>query len=128
MAYSECLPTRLNPLAERTCFSQVRLQLESTLNVHASPFNDWFTGHLNYQIEHHLAPTMPRHNYHILRPRIEALCKAHGMGHLYQSKTMLGAMGDIVESLRESGEMWLDAYHLEEGSRGVVPKPSQQLE
>jgi hypothetical protein len=23
MAYSECLPTRLNPLAKRTCFSQV---------------------------------------------------------------------------------------------------------
>jgi hypothetical protein len=23
MAYSECLPTRLNPLAERSCFSQV---------------------------------------------------------------------------------------------------------
>jgi hypothetical protein len=23
MAYSKCLPTRLNPLAERTCFSQV---------------------------------------------------------------------------------------------------------
>jgi hypothetical protein len=23
MAYSECLPTRLNPLAERACFSQV---------------------------------------------------------------------------------------------------------
>ena len=25
MAYSECLPTRLNPLAETTCFSQVEL-------------------------------------------------------------------------------------------------------
>jgi hypothetical protein len=24
MACSECLPTRLNPLAERTCFSQAR--------------------------------------------------------------------------------------------------------
>ena len=24
MAYSECLPTRLNPLAERTCFHQAR--------------------------------------------------------------------------------------------------------
>ena len=23
MAYSECVPTRLKPLAERTCFSQV---------------------------------------------------------------------------------------------------------
>ena len=27
MAYSECLPTRLNPLAERTCFSQADAQL-----------------------------------------------------------------------------------------------------
>jgi hypothetical protein len=27
MAYSECLPTRLNPLAERTCFSQARSSL-----------------------------------------------------------------------------------------------------
>ena len=27
MAYSECLPTRLNPLAERTCFSQVPVPL-----------------------------------------------------------------------------------------------------
>ena len=26
MAYSEFLPTRLKPLAERTCFSQVRVQ------------------------------------------------------------------------------------------------------
>jgi hypothetical protein len=25
MAYSECIPTRLNPPAERTCFSQVQL-------------------------------------------------------------------------------------------------------
>jgi hypothetical protein len=25
MVYSECLPTRLNPLAERTCFSQVAI-------------------------------------------------------------------------------------------------------
>lgn len=29
----------------------VRLQLESTLNVEPSKFNDWFTGHLNFQIE-----------------------------------------------------------------------------
>ena len=27
MAYSECLPTRLNPLAERTCFSQVLMRV-----------------------------------------------------------------------------------------------------
>ena len=33
MAYSECLPTRLNPLAERTCFSQVGIALSSQTAV-----------------------------------------------------------------------------------------------
>ena len=33
IAYSECLPTRLNPLAERTCFSQVRRR--TCLRCHA---------------------------------------------------------------------------------------------
>lgn len=28
------------------------LQLATTCNVDSSPFNDWFTGHLNFQIEH----------------------------------------------------------------------------
>ena len=30
----------------------VSLQLDSTCNVEPSFFNDWFSGHLNYQIEH----------------------------------------------------------------------------
>ncbi len=29
-----------------------RMQLKATCNIHESPFNDWFTGHLNFQIEH----------------------------------------------------------------------------
>jgi len=33
MAYSECLPTRLNPLAERTCFSQVSASIFRTGEV-----------------------------------------------------------------------------------------------
>ena len=28
MGYSECLPTRLNPLAERACFSQVYVDVK----------------------------------------------------------------------------------------------------
>ncbi|XP_048341074.1 acyl-CoA (8-3)-desaturase-like [Sphaerodactylus townsendi] len=34
-------------------------QLTATCNVDQSLFNDWYTGHLNFQIEHHLFPTMP---------------------------------------------------------------------
>ena len=37
-------------------------QLVSTRNIHFGPINDWFAGGLNMQIEHHLFPTMPRHN------------------------------------------------------------------
>ncbi|NXH36420.1 FADS1 desaturase, partial [Myiagra hebetior] len=30
----------------------VSTQLHATCNVNQSVFNDWFTGHLNFQIEH----------------------------------------------------------------------------
>lgn len=32
--------------------SWFRMQLKATCNIEKSPFNDWFTGHLNFQIEH----------------------------------------------------------------------------
>jgi len=85
-------------------------QVRSTCNVEESRFNDWFTGHLNFQIEHHLFPTMPRHNYYKIAPRVRALCKKHGLD--YQCKTLLGAFADIVGMLQKSGELWYDAYHM----------------
>jgi fatty acid desaturase len=30
----------------------MKLQMHATCNVEKSFFNDWFTGHLNFQIEH----------------------------------------------------------------------------
>ncbi|XP_007106251.2 acyl-CoA (8-3)-desaturase isoform X2 [Physeter macrocephalus] len=86
----------------------VSTQLQATCNVHKSAFNDWFSGHLNFQIEHHLFPTMPRHNYHKVAPLVQSLCAKHGVE--YQSKPLFSAFADIVHSLRESGQLWLDAY------------------
>uniref|UniRef100_A0A8C7BQG7 Fatty acid desaturase 3 n=1 Tax=Neovison vison TaxID=452646 RepID=A0A8C7BQG7_NEOVI len=86
----------------------VSIQLRATCNVHKSAFNDWFSGHLNFQIEHHLFPTMPRHNYHKVAPLVQSLCAKHGIE--YQSKPLLSAFADIVYSLKESGQLWLDAY------------------
>ncbi|XP_043373574.1 acyl-CoA (8-3)-desaturase-like isoform X2 [Dermochelys coriacea] len=83
-------------------------QLQATCNVHQSLFNDWFSGHLNFQIEHHLFPTMPRHNYWKVAPLVKSLCAKHGIE--YQSKPLLTAFADIVHSLKDSGELWLDAY------------------
>lgn len=87
----------------------VRLQLDSTCNVEQSFFNDWFSGHLNYQIEHHLFPTMPRHNFYKVAPLVKSLCKKHNIS--YREKTLLGAFGDIVRSLEYSGAIWFNAYY-----------------
>uniref|UniRef100_A0A8C7HGD7 Fatty acid desaturase 2-like n=1 Tax=Oncorhynchus kisutch TaxID=8019 RepID=A0A8C7HGD7_ONCKI len=84
------------------------MQLSATCNIEQSTFNDWFSGHLNFQIEHHLFPTMPRHNYHLVAPLVRALCEKHGLS--YQVKTLQKAIIDVVRSLKKSGDLWLDAY------------------
>ncbi|CAL9697434.1 unnamed protein product [Knipowitschia caucasica] len=84
------------------------MQLQATCNVEQSTFNDWFSGHLNFQIEHHLFPTMPRHNYQQVAPRVQALCKKHGI--VYQKKPLSTAIADVFRCLKNSGELWLDAY------------------
>nr|QAY29224.1 fatty acid desaturase [Atherina presbyter] len=84
------------------------MQLQATCNVEQSFFNDWFSGHLNFQIEHHLFPRMPRHNYQVVAPQVRALCEKHGIP--YEMKTMWRGMADVVRSLKTSGDLWLDAY------------------
>uniref|UniRef100_A0A3B5MPX9 acyl-CoA (8-3)-desaturase n=1 Tax=Xiphophorus couchianus TaxID=32473 RepID=A0A3B5MPX9_9TELE len=72
----------------------ITMQLQATSNIEKSFFNDWFSGHLNFQIEHHLFPRMPRHNYHLVAPRVRALCDKHGIS--YQMKTLWQGMTDVV--------------------------------
>ncbi|XP_062974800.1 acyl-CoA (8-3)-desaturase-like [Elgaria multicarinata webbii] len=86
----------------------VSTQLQATCNVETSLFNDWFTGHLNFQIEHHLFPTMPRHNFWKVAPLVKSMCAKHGIE--YKCKTLLTAFADILHSLKDSGDLWLDAY------------------
>ncbi|KAG6922788.1 fatty acid desaturase 2, partial [Chelydra serpentina] len=83
-------------------------QLAATCNIEQSFFNDWFSGHLNFQIEHHLFPTMPRHNYCKIAPLVKSLCTTYGVH--YEEKSLGKAFRDIVGSLKKSGDLWLDAY------------------
>ncbi|XP_034788658.1 fatty acid desaturase 3 isoform X2 [Pan paniscus] len=86
----------------------VSSQLAATCNVEPSLFTNWFSGHLNFQIEHHLFPRMPRHNYSRVAPLVKSLCAKHGLS--YEVKPFLTALVDIVRSLKKSGDIWLDAY------------------
>ncbi|XP_052508166.1 fatty acid desaturase 2-like protein FADS2B [Budorcas taxicolor] len=84
-------------------------QVLATCNVEQSFFDEWFTGHLNFQIEHHLFPTMPRHNYHKVAALVKSLCAKHGLP--YVKKPILKAFGDILRALKKSAALWMDAYY-----------------
>jgi fatty acid desaturase len=45
----------------------------------SGPFVDWWMGYLNYQIEHHLFPSMPQYRFPRLAPQVKALFERHGL-------------------------------------------------
>jgi len=57
-------------------------QLKTTLAIDNYWWMDWFHGGLQFQDVHHLLPRVPRHNLRKLRPRIQAICKKHGIHEL----------------------------------------------
>lgn len=77
----------------------VNAQIASTRDIKAGMFNDWFTGGLNRQIEHHLFPTMPRHNLNKISPHVEALCKKHGL--VYEDVSMATGTYRVLKTLKE---------------------------
>ncbi|RIB16121.1 delta6 fatty acid desaturase [Gigaspora rosea] len=54
-------------------------------------FVEWFTGGLNFQIEHHIFPTMPRHYYHKIAPIIESLCAEYNV-HYHKTTFIEGTL------------------------------------
>ncbi|TKR64471.1 hypothetical protein L596_024997 [Steinernema carpocapsae] len=60
----------------------VALSILTTRNMKPSTFIDWFWGGLNYQIEHHLFPTMPRCNLSRAKDYVQAFCKENNLPYL----------------------------------------------
>jgi fatty acid desaturase/predicted heme/steroid binding protein len=73
------------------------LSIVTGRNVVASAFNKWFTGGLNFQIEHHMFPTIPRHNLPKVAPLVESLCKKHGVP--YHTTSLGGGLVEVVQRL-----------------------------
>ncbi|GAA0315993.1 acyl-CoA desaturase [Actinoallomurus spadix] len=79
-------------------WDHLRKQVLTSRNVRGGLLTDWFLGGLNYQIEHHLFPGMPRPNLRRAQPLVRAHCErlglpyteegliesyAHALGHLH---------------------------------------------
>jgi fatty acid desaturase len=74
-------------------------QLVSTRNIHFGPLNDWFAGGLNLQIEHHLFPTMPRHQLRKAAKYVEPFCAEHGIA--YECVGWCEGTAKVVARLKE---------------------------
>ncbi len=54
-------------------------QVAGSANFASSgPASDFLHGYLNYQIEHHLFPTLPPSRYPEIQPKVRALCEKYG--------------------------------------------------
>lgn len=72
-------------------------QVTTARNIRPGVFTDFFTGGLNYQIEHHLFPMLPR--YHLRRAHkiIEKFCGKHGF--TYHEVKPIESLREIYQSL-----------------------------
>jgi fatty acid desaturase len=83
----------------------LRQQVLTSRNVRAHPLTDFWYGGLNYQIEHHLFPTMPRNRLKEAQSIIRTYCEQHAIpyhetGMLQSYKEILGYLNEVSASLR----------------------------
>jgi fatty acid desaturase len=79
----------------------VRTQVLTARNVRGHPLTDLWYGSLNYQIEHHLFPGMPRLNMRRAQPIIAEFCKERGIA--YHETSFLDSYRELLSFLNEIG-------------------------
>jgi len=84
----------------------LRRQVLTSRNVRGGVAVDLLLGGLNYQIEHHLFPSMPRANLRRAQPIVRAFCHAHGLPYVEAG---------LAESYRQT------LRHLHDVGRGAAP-------
>jgi fatty acid desaturase len=88
-------------LTEADQLDFVRRQVLTSRNVRGSRFVDWLLGGLNYQIEHHLFPNMPRPNLRRAQPLVRAFCDQHGLA--YVEASLYGSYAQAIRHLHAVG-------------------------
>eukprot|EP00929_Paragymnodinium_shiwhaense_P020573 TRINITY_DN13672_c0_g1_i2.p1 TRINITY_DN13672_c0_g1~~TRINITY_DN13672_c0_g1_i2.p1 ORF type:complete len:565 (-),score=141.87 TRINITY_DN13672_c0_g1_i2:247-1941(-) len=73
-------------------------QLKTTMNVDTPPLLDWVHIGLQFQIEHHLFPRLPRHNLREARKLILGVCEKHKLP--YVEEGFFQALGRLLSSLK----------------------------
>jgi fatty acid desaturase len=79
----------------------LRRQVLTSRNIRGSWFTDLALGGLNYQIEHHLFPSMPRPSLRSSQPLIREFCQQHGVP--YCQTSLIGSYAQALRYLHAVG-------------------------
>ena len=88
---------------EDTQVDWVRYAAVHTMNVHPGPlgFVNWWMSYLNFQIEHHLFPSMPQFRHPIISARVRKLFEKHGL--VYDQRDYITSMKVTFANLDKVG-------------------------
>lgn len=89
---------------EDTQVDWVRYSSLHTMNVSPGPFKfvSWWMSYLNYQIEHHLYPSMPQFRHPIISSRVKKLFAKHGLPYI--DRNYVDAMSVTFKNLDKVGK------------------------
>src|SRR5204863_3185575 len=79
----------------------LRRQVLTSRNVRGGWLTDFALGGLNYQIEHHLFPSMPRPSLRRAQQPVRAFCDARGVA--YRETGLLASYGQALPHLHTPG-------------------------
>jgi len=74
----------------------------TTRDMEPGIITDWICGGLNYQIEHHMFPTMPRHHLSTASKRVKQFCRDNNLE--YQVAPFLEGVGYLLKQLATVSE------------------------
>ncbi len=77
----------------------LRRQVLTARNVNGGFFNDFWYGGLNYQVEHHLFPSMPRNNLKKAQKIVKAYCEEHSIA--YYETSLIQSFREILNFLHQ---------------------------
>ncbi|MGC5030088.1 fatty acid desaturase family protein [Micromonospora sp. DT229] len=79
----------------------LRRQVLTSRNVRGGRFLDIMLGGLNYQIEHHLFPSMPCPHLRRARPLVRRFCAEHDID--YRETTLVRSWTEVLRHLNDTG-------------------------
>ena len=98
------------PLWDRDTLDWLPRQVLTTRNIRPGLLTDFLFGGLNYQIEHHLFPAMPRPC--LRRARIIVMEHCRSVGLPYHETGILGAYAEVIAYLARSARNTKAAAHI----------------